>query len=110
MVQQYKHTRTLAKRIKKPLFGKYSKIFHFSPNSKPDVKSKPNPNLYLTKEDPEQKRFSLVKKPKLDLPVGMVIMAMMHKNYVYVILIFSSGRLTDHHNEWNPALDVPQNF
>ena len=60
MVQQYKHTRTLAKRIKKPLFGKYSKIFHFSPNSKPDVKSKPNPNLYLTKEDPELKRFNLV--------------------------------------------------
>ena len=51
MVQQYKHTRTLVKQIKKPLFGKYSKIFHFSPNSKPDVKSKPNLNLYLTIED-----------------------------------------------------------
>ena len=66
MVGQYKHTRTLVKQIKKPLFGKYSKIFHFSPNSKPDVKSKPNPNLYLTIEDHasinyEMKRFQLVK-------------------------------------------------
>ena len=66
MVQQYKHTRTLVKQIKKPLFGKYSKIFHFSPNSKPEVKSKPNPNLYLTIKDHtninyEIKRFNLGK-------------------------------------------------
>ena len=70
MVKQYKHTRTLVKQIKKPLFGKYSKIFHFSPNSKPDVKSKPNPNLYLTIEDYtsinyEMKRFQLDKMYKM---------------------------------------------
>ena len=81
MVQQYKHTRTLVKQIKKPLFGKYSKIFHFSPNSKPDVKSKPNPNLYLTIEDHasinyEMKRFQLFKMYNLK---SIAIMGMIHK-------------------------------